>query len=232
MHDKKSYFGGSDMNLKTYGELDLRAIREACGLDFAHYTYKPNQCSCCYGPQDLPARYWHKGIIRQDDDITYILFKNAKNCRGTVKAKNYIKNYTCISWKMSPEQLTQVCDMLQAQLGDNYIVEKPQYTWYTIIIFTVEHWACTNAAKAEFNLTDYQAQRVDEVYNSMRDSDSQLFLEEHGYEYKYYLYAQLESELRGTDANLDVLDKLREGITWDTVQYQQAVNEAAQQADE
>lgn len=44
-----------------YKDLDLRAIMEAENLDFAHWTYQRGQCSCCYGPEDQPRRYWRNG---------------------------------------------------------------------------------------------------------------------------------------------------------------------------
>ena len=47
--------------MKTYADLDLFAIRDECGLYFARHTYSRNQCSCCYGPLDMPAKYWAKG---------------------------------------------------------------------------------------------------------------------------------------------------------------------------
>ena len=129
---------------KTYGELDLKKIREECGLDFAHFTYKRNQCSCCYTPKDLPKRYWHKGIIPDGDDYTYILFKNAYNGSGAVTKNDIIENYTCVSWNMSEEQLDKVCDMLQEQLGNDYYVQKPNDKYTTIIIWDSEIWENKN----------------------------------------------------------------------------------------
>lgn len=54
--------------MKTYADLDLKAIREACDLDFAHYTYGRGQCSCCYGPLEMPAKYWRN---RKKPKIVY-----------------------------------------------------------------------------------------------------------------------------------------------------------------
>lgn len=129
---------------KTYGELDLKKIREECGLDFAHFTYKKGQCSCCYTPKDMAAKYWHNGIIPTGNDYTYILFKNAENGSGTVTANDTIRNYTCVEWNMSDEQLAKVCDMLQEQLGNDYYVEKPLDEGTTIIIWTKEKWEDKN----------------------------------------------------------------------------------------
>ena len=50
-----------------YGELNLKKIREDNDLDFAHFTYQRGMCSCCYGPWDLPARYWRGGKKLPDD---------------------------------------------------------------------------------------------------------------------------------------------------------------------
>ena len=154
-------------NMKTYGDLNLKAIREACDLDFAHYTYGRGQCSCCYGPLDMAKRYWRNskkpieveegGLIhyeldgqRYDDrKTTYILFKNACNGSGRIKNKaEPIKNYTCISYRFaSDEQKQKVCSMLQEQLGNEYVVQVPQNTLHCIIIFTKEYIDTENARR-------------------------------------------------------------------------------------
>jgi len=74
---------------KTYSDLNLKAIREALNIDFAHFTYKQGQCSCCYGPKDLPKMYWKDRTIPEGDDYSYILFKNANNGSGTVMGRLY-----------------------------------------------------------------------------------------------------------------------------------------------
>lgn len=215
---------------KTYGDLDLRAIREACGLDFAHYTYRPNQCTCCYGPEDQAKKYWHNGIILTGHDYSYILFKNAKNCCGAVKTTNRIKNYTCINWRMNEEQLTQVCKMLQEQLGDGYIVDKPADSSTTITIFTSDKIYCTETARKKFDLTylegeyasqAYQAFKKDTVYAN--DGDN-----------AYYLYALLESMIKrkvagetymirvGVDP-FAILTELRQSTSiWNNAAYEDA----------
>lgn len=48
--------------MKIYKDLNMKKIREDNGLDFAHYTYLPGQCTCCYGPMDMPARYWRNSL--------------------------------------------------------------------------------------------------------------------------------------------------------------------------
>lgn len=130
--------------MKRYKDLDLVKIREGCNLDFARYTYSKGQCSCCYGPLDMPERkYWAKGKSPMDrhltpedmDQIPYILFKNAENGSGTVKPTDYIKGGTCIEYNvLSDEQLDQICVMLQEQLGDEYIVQKPENFNYCIVL--------------------------------------------------------------------------------------------------
>lgn len=117
-----------------YGDLNLKEIRDKNGLDFAHYTYKRGQCSCCYGPQDMARRYWKNGIIREDDNYTFILFKNAYNGRGIVKKEDEVEDRTCIEWRMSKEQLIAVCRDLQSQLGEEYSVKVPESEMICIII--------------------------------------------------------------------------------------------------
>ncbi|MEG1926085.1 MAG: hypothetical protein RR415_10100 [Ruthenibacterium sp.] len=143
----------------TYNELDLKTIREKNGLDFAHYTFGRGQCSCCYGPFDMPARYWKNGVkpskyihgteIYEDGrlvggkprELTYILFKNAYNGSGTVRAVDTIKNCTYVAYRVrSMEQLAAICADLQEQLGFDYFVEIPKSLMMCIIIWTTVGW--------------------------------------------------------------------------------------------
>lgn len=135
--------------MKTYRDLDLKEIRDACGLDFAYHTYSKGQCSCCYGPLDM-RRGWAKGkkpkkIVldertfkwdRDTNDIAYILFKNADNGSGRIKSLDEpIEDYTCIEYHFtSKEQMLNVCDMLQQQLGDEYSVEVPESNNFCIVL--------------------------------------------------------------------------------------------------
>jgi hypothetical protein len=109
-----------------YKDLNLKQIREDNSLDFAHFTYQKGMCSCCYGPKDLPKRYWKNNTIPEGNDYTYILFKNANNGSGIVKREDEIKNYTCISWRFPMEKMHSVCGDLQRQLGNEYIVLVPK----------------------------------------------------------------------------------------------------------
>lgn len=127
--------------MKTYMDLNLKKVREACNLDFAHYTYGRGMCSCCYGPEDLPARYWRDGKVRKDDKFTYILFRNAENGSGTVKRTDEVANYTCIGYRCSNAQLHDACRMISEQLGSDYIVAVPDTDSYCAIIFTAEKLA-------------------------------------------------------------------------------------------
>ena len=105
-------------NLKTYADLDMKAIRDACGLDFAHFTYLENMCSCCYGPEDMPKRYWKDGVVQTGSDYTFILGKNANNGSGTVQKIDPIVNGTYFAHRFkSAAQKEQVCRMLAQQPG-------------------------------------------------------------------------------------------------------------------
>lgn len=46
--------------------------------------------------------------------------------------RDTLKEYQFIEWNLNPEQLDGVCRMLQEQLGDNYIVIKPESKSKTI----------------------------------------------------------------------------------------------------
>ena len=141
-----------------YKDLDLKHLREVCDIDFAHFTYKPNQCSCCYGPLDLPARYWRNGkkppeyvpgteVYDKDGkliggkytDYEYILFKNANNGSGYVKANDEIKQYQCVSWSMPKDKLKKVVEELQRQFGKYYKVVMPENEHYCIEIIHCSH---------------------------------------------------------------------------------------------
>ena len=117
-----------------YKDLNLKKIREDNDLDFAHFTYKDGMCICCYGPKDLSKRYWKNGVIPDGNDYTYILFKNANNGGGKVKRNDDIKDYQCVSWSFPIEKLDKVCKDLQEQLGDEYVVLKPQDEMWCIIV--------------------------------------------------------------------------------------------------
>lgn len=141
-----------------YRDLNLKHLREVCDIDFAHFTYKPNQCSCCYGPLDLPARYWRNGkkppeyvpgtevynnegklIGGKYTDYEYILFKNAHNGSGYVKSTDEIKPYQCVSWSMSQDKLKKVVEELKRQLGADYKVVMPESEHYCIEIIHKSH---------------------------------------------------------------------------------------------
>lgn len=117
-----------------YKDLNLKKIREDNDLDFAHFTYQNGMCSCCYGPKDLPKRYWRKNTIPEGDDYTYILFKNANNGGGIVRRDDEIRDYQCVSWKFPIEKLETVCKDLQTQLGNEYVVLKPKNDMWCILI--------------------------------------------------------------------------------------------------
>ena len=94
------------MQIKIYADLDLKRIRDDCGLDFARHTYSKGQCSCCYTPLDMPTKYWAKGKKpkkinvtrdqkgdinsyqwdRDTNEIPFILFKNANNGCGVINS--------------------------------------------------------------------------------------------------------------------------------------------------
>lgn len=136
-----------------YKDLNLKKIRNENGLDFAHFTYQQDMCSCCYGPLDLPGRYWRGGKkpveIEIDghscyefdgkrvntNDIQYLLFKNANNGDGYVKGADEIKDYQCIEWRFPVEKLNKICRDLQEQVGKNYVVMIPPNDMHCIIIF-------------------------------------------------------------------------------------------------
>lgn len=148
--------------MKKYGDLNLRKIREDNDLDFAHFTYKRDQCSCCYGPLDMAERYWKKKPVKvigakatkttggyfhyeidgkriNTDDLQYILFKNANNGSGTVTKNDEIGKYTCVEWHMPTEKLKKVCEDLKSQLDDDYKVFMPLSDMYTILIIRKDY---------------------------------------------------------------------------------------------
>ena len=119
-----------------YKELNLKKIREDNDLDFAHFTYQRGMCSCCYGPKDLPKRYWRNGVIPEHNDYQYILFKNADNGSGIVKRDDELcdNTYECISWDFPVEKLENVCKDLQEQVGGEYVVFIPKSHRFCILI--------------------------------------------------------------------------------------------------
>lgn len=123
-----------------YKDLNLKKIRDKNDLDFAHFTFKPGMCSCCYGPRDLPKKYWKNGIVaNENDDYTYLLFKNADNGSGYVKFTDDIKPYQAISWNFPKEKLVGVCKDLQEQFGDKYIVMVPANDFHCIVALRIDY---------------------------------------------------------------------------------------------
>lgn len=148
--------------MKKYGDLNLRKIREDNDLDFAHFTYKRGQCSCCYGPLDMAERYWKKKPVKVVDkvatkttggmfhyeldgkrfttsDIQYILFSNAANGSGIKTKNDEIGKYTCVHWAMPIDKLKKVCMDLKSQLGDDYTVYMPLNNLYSILIIRKDY---------------------------------------------------------------------------------------------
>ena len=121
--------------MKQYKHLNLAAIRKTLDIDFAHYTFLRGQCSCCYGPDDMPARYWKNGIVKDSRDASYILFKNATNGSGIVNRNSWITDNTYILYdNLTPEQISNFCKLLQEQLDSDYLVLEPVDTMRCICI--------------------------------------------------------------------------------------------------
>ena len=122
--------------MNTYSDLKLKELLEKCDIDFAHYTYKKGQCSCCYGPKDLAKTHWRKGIEVTEDlkDYSYILFKNADNGGGYVKKTDHLHDIEFISWRLDNNQLDRVCYELSVQYGDGWVVLVPKDSMTTIIV--------------------------------------------------------------------------------------------------
>lgn len=136
-----------------YKDLNLKKIRDENGLDFAHFTYQRGMCSCCYGPLDLPGRYWRggkrpveveidghsfyelNGLNVNSKDIQFLLFKNANNGSGVVKGTDEIKEIQFIEWGFPIEKLNKICRDLQDQLGDGYEVRVPPNKMHCIVFF-------------------------------------------------------------------------------------------------
>ena len=119
--------------------MNLRKIREELDIDFAHFTYKPGMCSCCYGPKELPSMYWknrkvktgfswnvNKPEMNNENSYTYLLFKNADNGSGHVTKNDEIDGYTYIEWGFPMEKLRRACELIQGQLDDDYEVLMPK----------------------------------------------------------------------------------------------------------
>ena len=139
-----------------YGQLDLKKIMADEDLDFARWTYSRGQCSCCYGPLDMPARFWKNGKKprrhfldkekrvwdyrfngeKYDERSTrYILFKNAWNGGGTVTEDDIIKDNTCIEYRLTDmDQVRRIADMICEQLDDDYVVQTPEDMTRCIVI--------------------------------------------------------------------------------------------------
>lgn len=117
-----------------YQELNLKKIREDNGLDFAHFTYLRNMCTCCSTPLEFPARYWHKGIKPTSmDNVQYLIFKNADNGSGRVVKTDDIKRYQSIAWQFPESKLLKICKDIQDQMGNEYFLLVPKSKDFCIL---------------------------------------------------------------------------------------------------
>lgn len=142
--------------MKKYADLKLKEIAKKAGLDFAHWSCR-GSCSCCVEPMDFPQKYFTKPKATLDEDnLQFILFKNAYNGSGDVnkdhiicyqsfesgkKASNRLYS-VFVGWDIEDRQnLELVVELLQEQLGNKYKVIKPKDTKEAIEIqplFTAE----------------------------------------------------------------------------------------------
>lgn len=158
------------MEYKRYKDLDLRHIMEVCNLDFAHYTYQQKQCSCCYGPEDAPAKYWRGGIIKQED-YTYILFDNAANGSGPVRGTWPMKKLEFVRYCLPDiKTVEKVCIELKKQLGEDYYVLCPKDMILTIIIVPKIYYSClwSNNYAIENNGAEYVLEKVENGYKIIK----------------------------------------------------------------
>ena len=127
--------------MKTYADLNLKELREKCDIDFAHYTYKRGQCSCCYGPKYLAKTHWRKGIdVETVEDYSYILFKNADNGSGCVTKNDELNDIEFVEWgELDDEKMNAVCEELSIQYGNGWVVLIPNNNYKTIIIVNREY---------------------------------------------------------------------------------------------
>lgn len=146
--------------MKTYGELNLKKIRNKCGLDFAHFTYPLGMCPCCTTIMDFPAKYWRegrrptfvepeeaymKGHYELDgkpvaiDDFSYILFANSNKQGGyAAKGSKIDSVYVACHFK-DDEQMKNVLCMLSEQLGNEYVVSIRTNTPVSAVGFEVHY---------------------------------------------------------------------------------------------
>lgn len=118
-----------------YKDLNLNKLRDDNGLDFAHYTYLKDMCTCCYNPLDFPKKYWRNGEkTKTIDEAQYILFQNADNGSGYVQNTDEIRDIQYVYWQFPMEKMEMVCKDLQQQFGDEYVVAMPQDNSTSIMI--------------------------------------------------------------------------------------------------
>ncbi len=130
--------------MKKYGDLNLKKVCEVAGLDFAHFTYQKNQCSCCYKPTDMSKNYWYNKekfeLAKEGEEVyyTFILFSNAHNGSGTVTKNDEIKSETYINYRVdNEEQMKIIVQELQNQL-EEYQVIMPNNVYQAIKIIKLD----------------------------------------------------------------------------------------------
>lgn len=127
--------------MNTYKDLSLDKLRDSCNLDFAHYTYKRGQCSCCYGPKNQSKIHWRNRTIPDGEDYTYILYKNANNGSGIVTKNTCLRPIEFIEYRFnSAQQKVDVCRYLQDMYGSDWVVLMPESDLATIIVVNREYY--------------------------------------------------------------------------------------------
>lgn len=132
--------------MKQYKDLNCKELCDKCEFDFGHFTYLRGQCSCCYGPKDLPDRYWREGKAgkekAENGNYSFFLFKNAANGSGAVTKNDVITGHTYIEYCCrNAEQKELFCKLLSEQLGTDYIVFMPYSDKFCIVIREARSYA-------------------------------------------------------------------------------------------
>ena len=98
------------VKLMLYKDLNLNYLKDLLNLDFAHFSYVNEMCSCCYSISDFPSNYWRNGIIVSKDslsfeEVNYILFKNSIGGKGEVKENDTLDEFESIEYQFCNREL-------------------------------------------------------------------------------------------------------------------------------
>lgn len=120
--------------MKTYGELNLLAIRDKHKLDIAHYSYLKGM-DAMTSPLEFPKRFWRDKNNAYRWNYTCLIFKNSDDLDGRKSKADFVQDEVYLTTRFRDnQQQEEVLKDLQLALGDEYQIFVPEEITRSIYI--------------------------------------------------------------------------------------------------